>query len=126
MESSLPASDELVAAAVEPSPPALDLAFAAQQDELSLLQADTPLKRLLAKQAEAAQLEAQGGDSWRVVKLHQDMLALAKVHALMHSSAPSIRGNSPQGRGGGGGGVGGNELHRPLLLPMAHFELAKV
>ncbi len=79
---------------------------AAHVDELSLLLADTPLAKLRAKEEELSNEAAAGEDAdpWHLLRLQQELLALARLHTQLNRQAD----------------------HRPLLVPTAHFQLAQV
>ena len=74
-----------------------------QIDELTLLLADTPLKKLRHKDAQAAKATA-AGDPWAALELRQQQLALAKLCAITGPYSAQKR--------------------YPLLLAEAHYKLA--
>jgi len=77
---------------------------AGEVDELTLLMADTPFRKLKGKEKEADKV-AKSGDAWGALRLRQEALALAR----MYSSTGPYR----------------DDNRFPMLLPNAHFKLAK-
>eukprot|EP00798_Chlamydomonas_sp_ICE-L_P022933 gene22933-30113_t len=100
--------------ATPPQPPPADVASKASLydatpdyedvDELQLLLADTPSRRLKLKSTQADEL-SKAGDLWGCVRLRQECLAIAKIYNNVYHGAERGR--------------------HPMMMSTAHFRLAE-